>query len=69
MSNILRFLQELAKGLMYAMGVVILLAFLSFLGFLSVPVLISYFVFRFLKDIILEGRRKKVKTINGWIVE
>jgi hypothetical protein len=69
MSNIFRFLQELIKGLVYAIGFVILLGFLSFLGFLSVPVLISYFAFRFLKDLLLKERKNKVKTINGWLID
>jgi hypothetical protein len=69
MSDIFRFLRELAKGLTYAIGVVLLLGFLSFLGMLAVPVLISYFAFRFLKDLILQKRKNKVKIINGWVVE
>jgi hypothetical protein len=69
MSDIFRFLRELAKGLTYAIGIVIMLGFLSFLGILAVPVLISYFAFRFLKDLIFQNRKNKVKTINGWVVE
>jgi hypothetical protein len=69
MSNIFRFLQELIKGLVYAIGFVIILGFLSFLGMLAVPVLIFYFLYRITSDILNKERRKKFKRIKGWVVE
>jgi hypothetical protein len=57
------------KGLVYAIGFVIILGFLSFLGMLSVPVLMFYFLYRLTSDLINKERRKKFKTIKGWVVE
>jgi hypothetical protein len=69
MSNIFRFLQELIKGLVYAIGFVVILGFLSFLGLLAVPVLIFYFLYRLTSDVLNKERRKKFKKIKGWVVE
>ena len=68
MSSLISLVRELGKGLLYALGITLMIGLFLFLGTIAVPVLMIYFIYKIVVKI-LEKKKKQVTTINGWRID
>jgi hypothetical protein len=68
MNNLVSFIREIGRVLLYALGIMLMLGLFLFLGSLSVPVLIIYFIYKIVVKIV-EKKKREALTINGWRVD